>query len=223
MNSKKLELNTPIKTTIALKPLFLGGIALTNNIHVCRMTDYNHDVSYEVANVFVDGYYKDLSFFTKDKEMLRNAFKSTFCPDVFYLAVMDGKIAGILACAHNRQRAMCIEKNNMKNHLGFVMGNLAYYLLKSEFNAPLTYPDNTAYIECVATSEAVRGKGVCTALLQHIMQELPYSEFILDVADTNQNAYRLYEKLGFSEFKRKQEKHPKLKGLNERIYMKWLK
>jgi len=55
------------------------------------------------------------------------------------------------------------------------------------------------------------------------MQELPYNEYILDVADTKENAYRLYKKLGFTEFMRKQEKHPKLKGLNERIYMKWCK
>ena len=82
---------------------------------------------------------------------------------------------------------------------------------------------NTGYIEYVATSEAARGKGVCTALFQHVMQELPYNEYILDVADTKENAYRLYKKLGFTEFMRKQEKHPKLKGLNERIYMKWCK
>jgi len=55
------------------------------------------------------------------------------------------------------------------------------------------------------------------------MQGLPYCELVLDVADTNQNAYRLYKKLGFSEFMRKQEKHPKLKGFNERVYMKWTK
>jgi ribosomal protein S18 acetylase RimI-like enzyme len=194
-----------------------------NTILVNRMTNYDHDVCYEVANVFVDGYYKELSFFTKDKEKLRNTFKNIFCPDVFFLAKIDGKIVGMLACANNQQRAMPIDKTIMKNQLGFVMGNLAYYLLKNEFNTPLTYPDDTAYIECVATSEMARGKGVCTALFQHVMQELPYHEFILEVVDTNQTAYQLYKKLGFSEFMRKKEKHSKLKGFNERIYMRWLK
>jgi ribosomal protein S18 acetylase RimI-like enzyme len=187
------------------------------------MTNYDPDVRYEVANVFVDGYYKDLSFFTKDKEKLRNTFKNIFSPDVFYLANMDGKVVGMLACANNQQRAMPIDKTIMKNQLGFVMGNLAYYLLKNEFNTPLTYPDDTAYIECVATGEMARGKGVCTALFQYVMQELPYRGFILEVVDTNQTAYQLYKKLGFSEFMRKKEKHSKLKGFNERIYMRWLK
>jgi len=187
------------------------------------MADYDRDVRYEVADVFVDGYYKDLSFFTKDKEKLRNAFKSTFCPDVFYLAEMAGQIVGMLACSSNRQRAIYIDKTTMRRHFGYVMGSLAYFLMKKEFNTLLTYPDDTAYIECVATSEVARGKGVCTALFQHVMQELPYREFILDVADTNQNAYRLYKKLGFTEFMRKQEKYPKLKSFNEKIYMKWCK
>lgn len=191
------------------------------DILIKKMAAYDHDVCYEVADVFVDGYYKDLSFFTKDKERLKIAFKDAFCPEVFYLAEIDGKIAGILACANNRQRAMHLNRAAMKNALGFVMGNLAYYLLDKEFNNPVSYPDDTAYIECVATIESARGKGVCTKLFRHVMENLPYRQFVLDVADTNDAAYRLYKKLGFSEFKRKDEKYPKLKGLNQRIYMNW--
>lgn len=94
-------------------------------------------------------------------------------------------------------------------------------LLNKEFNTPLDFTDETAYIECVATSEDARGKGVCTALFKHVMQELSYREYVLDVADTNMNAIRLYKKLGFEEFMRKLEKNAKLKGFTARIYMKW--
>lgn len=195
----------------------------SNGIHIKPMADYDTDVRYEVADVFVDGYYKDLSFFAKDKEKLKTTFMNTFCADVFYLAEMDGKIVGILACANNRHRAMHIDKDTMKKGLGLVKGNLAYHLLNKEFNTPLTYPDDTTYIECVATGESARGKGVCTELFRYVMENLPYRQFILEVADTNQGAYRLYKKLGFSEFERKNEKFAKIKGLNQRIYMKWSK
>lgn len=193
----------------------------SEGILIKRMADYDHDIRNEAASVFVDGYYKDLSFFTKDREKLETAFKNAICTDVFYLAEMDGKIVGILACASNRQRAMHLDKTNMKKSLGFIKGNLAYYMLNKEFNTPLDYPDDTTYIECVATSESARGKGVCTELFRNVMEKLPYRQFILEVADTNHNAYRLYKKLGFSEFMRKNEKYPKLKGLNQRIYLKW--
>lgn len=43
-----------------------------NRIHIKPMVDYDIDVRYDVANVFVDGYYKGLSFFTKDKVQIRN-------------------------------------------------------------------------------------------------------------------------------------------------------
>jgi ribosomal protein S18 acetylase RimI-like enzyme len=193
------------------------------DITIKRMADYEYDVRNEAAEVFVEGYYKDLSFFTKDKEKLITAFKNTFCPDVFYLAEMSGKVVGILACADNRNRAMCINKAAMIKGLGFVMGNLAYHLLNKEFNTPLTYQDDTTYIECVATGESARKKGVCTQLFHYVMEELPYRQFILEVADTNDTAYRLYKRLGFSEFKRKNEKHHKLKGFKQRIYMNWYK
>lgn len=194
-----------------------------NRIHIKPMVDYDIDVRYDVANVFVDGYYKGLSFFTKDKEKLKHTFKNTFCADVFYLAELDGKIVGMLACANNRNRAMQIDKDSMKKGLGFVMGNFAYHMLNKEFNTPLTYPDDTTYIECVATCESARGRGVCTELVRYVMGNLPYRQFILEVADTNQGAYRLYKKLGFTEFERKNEKFSKIKGLNQRIYMKWCK
>ncbi len=193
------------------------------DIRIRRLADYDQDVRYETANVFVEAYYENLSLFAKDKERIMNAFKSTFCPEVFYLAEVEGEVVGILACANNRQRAMHIDKDSMKKHFGFVKGNLAYYFMKNEFNTPLTYPDDTGYIECVATSEKARGRGVCTALLQYVMQELPYRQFVLEVVDTNQTAYRLYKKVGFSEFRRKPEKFSKFKGFRERIYMKWSK
>ena len=191
------------------------------DILIKRMVDYDHDVREEVANVFVDGYYKDLSFFTKDREKLKATFKNMLCTDVFYLAEMDGNIVGILACSNNRKRAMHIDKSIMKKSLGFVKGNLAFYMLNREFNTPLDYPNDTTYIECVATSKSSRGKGVCTEMFRYVMENLPYRQFILEVADTNHTAYRLYKNLGFSEFKRKNEKFSKLKGLNQRIYMNW--
>ncbi|QHQ63740.1 GNAT family N-acetyltransferase [Anaerocolumna sedimenticola] len=188
-----------------------------------RMADYDRDVRNDVAGVFVDAYYKDLSFFTKDKEKLKTAFKDTFCADIFYLAEIDGVIVGMLACANNKLRAIPTDKTSMKKGLGVVMGSIAYHLLKKEFSTPLTYPDDTAYIESVATSQTAQGKGVCTALFQYVIKELQYHEYILEVVDTNENAYRLYKKLGFTDTQRERVKHSKFKGFNEIIYMSYCK
>lgn len=194
---------------------------MNEDIVIRKMTEYDPDIRYEVSSVFVNGYYKDLSVFTKDRQKLIDAFKSVFCAEVYYLAEMNGVIVGILACCDNQHRALRIEKAAMKKNLGFVVGSIAYSFLKNILNKPLPYPDDTAYIESVATVEAARGKGIGTALLQHVMEELPFRRYVLEVVGTNENAYRLYKKLGFHEFRRTREKHPKIRGFQEKIYMEW--
>jgi ribosomal protein S18 acetylase RimI-like enzyme len=184
------------------------------------MADYTKGVRNEVAAVFVDAYYKELRFFTKDKNKLIKAFRHSFCPEVIYLAELEGEIISMLGCSNNKMRAMYIDPNQLKKHLGFFIGPLAYRFMHKEFNTPLTYPDHTGYIECVATMEKARGKGAATSLMKQVL-ELPYQEFILEVADNNQTAYQLYKKMGFAQIKRKREKFSKIKGFKERIYMCW--
>lgn len=179
-------------------------------ILIKKMADYDRNVRDEVAEVFVDGYFHELSYFTKNRNTLKSAFKSQFCPEVFYLAEVQGEIVGILACANNQQRAMPVAIAPLQNAFGLAAGELAYNVMSQEFNTSLPYDDETGYIECVATSERARGKGVSTSLMKYVMEKLPYRRYILEVAGTNRIALRLYQKLGFKEIERKSE---------DRIYM----
>mgnify|MGYP001216219169 CR=1 FL=1 len=194
---------------------------MNHTIIIRKMSEYDRDVSFEVSKVFVDGYYRELSLFTGDKIKLIRTFRHAFCPDVIYVAELDHEIVGMLGCSNRNMRAMKLDRDQLKSHLGFWRGHLAYHLMKQEFNTPLSYPDRTAYIECVATMEKARGRGVATALIQYVLHQLPYDQFILEVTDTNQTAYRLYKRLGFVEFDKKNEKLARLKGFHERIYMHW--
>jgi ribosomal protein S18 acetylase RimI-like enzyme len=72
----------------------------------------------------------------------------------------------------------------------------------------------------VATVPEARGKGIATEMMKFILNERSYDEYILEVADTNHTAKKIYEKLGFKEFERKKEKLAKIKGVNYRIFMK---
>ncbi|SES03248.1 Acetyltransferase (GNAT) family protein [Gracilibacillus ureilyticus] len=83
--------------------------------------------------------------------------------------------------------------------------------------------DKFASIEFVATSSAFRGKGVATAIMSYLLTLHEYDYYILEVADTNTNAVKLYEKLGFMEFKRVKQKFSKKAGINYRVYMKYEK
>lgn len=78
-------------------------------------------------------------------------------------------------------------------------------------------------VEFVATHEMYRGTDVASAIIKHIFAVTPYSIYVLEVADTNTSALKLYEKLGYKEFMRIAHKYSKQSGINHFIYMKYEK
>jgi len=76
----------------------------------------------------------------------------------------------------------------------------------------LTQPEKNAFhIEQLAVNEENRGSGVGTALLQHEIgnaREKGYAKCTLDVAITNPQAQKLYERLGFKVVKEYPWKYP---------------
>lgn len=178
------------------------------------------DISTEVAMIFVDSYYNDLTFLSRNKEKLVLIFKEAFIPQTFYIALMDDQVAGILACANNKTRALKIPKEQIIKNIGFVRGSLMYMFLQREFHTPLAYDDYTAYIESVATHPRARGKGVATKLLEYIIKNLSYQEFRLTVKDTNKSALTIYNRLGFKEFDNLKAGFFEKKWYNYKLYMR---
>ena len=88
-----------------------------------------------------------------------------------------------------------------------------------EHTYPFEFPAETGSIEFVATAVEHRGKGAAFGLIEHIMAITRYKQYILEVADNNTAAIRLYEKLGFKEFKRTPSLH-KRAGFDYFLYMK---
>ncbi|MCL2400104.1 MAG: GNAT family N-acetyltransferase [Defluviitaleaceae bacterium] len=193
------------------------------NLTFVKMSDCPKNVQKEVAAVFVEGYYNDLSQLNKNKEVLVEALEGSFNPDVFYLAYSNDKIIGINACSNNKGRALNLDKQKFRKHFGLIKGSIIYSIMIKEFHYHLDYPDNKAYIECVATLPETRGKGVATKLMQFIIDSETYTEYELEVTDTNTSARKIYEKMGFVTFKTVPEKKSKSRGFNERIYMKYNK
>lgn len=192
-------------------------------IQIKRMNDYDRDVREEVTELFLEGFYAKLAFFTKDRNKLKVAFRDEIRADMFYVAELDGEIVGILAVSSNTRRAVIADQASLRRGLGFIMGSVAYRALKKDFNSSLPYDDDTGYIEWVATNEHARSRGVASALFRHVMENLPYRTFALEVLDFNDNAHRLYQKLGFAEYARQPAKGGEKKVFKERIYMRWSK
>jgi ribosomal protein S18 acetylase RimI-like enzyme len=178
----------------------------------------------KISEIFVNGFGEHLKYFTKDNTKLVEALEHMFVTDVFYVAIIDDEFAGIAACINGESSTVYLNKKELRKHLGFYKGTLAYIFLKPEFQKPpIKTGDKIASVEFVATASKFRGKGAATAIINHLFSLQHYNEYILEVADTNTNAVKLYEKLGFKEFTRIKEKHSKRSGVNFRVYMNYIK
>lgn len=192
-------------------------------MEVIKACEYNRDLRPEISEIFVEGFHQWLKFFSKDKAKLTRAFAHMFNLDVYYVAMDGADVAGITACTDGKTACVHLEKQPLRKHLGFLMGTVTYHILKKQFEEkpyPFEITKGMGTIEFVATSPKYRGKGVATAIISHIVSSTPYTEYVLEVADTNTNAVKLYEKLDFSEFMRVKEPHPKQSGVNYLVYMK---
>lgn len=186
-----------------------------------RLSELEETALKEAARVFVEGFYQHLKMFSSDKEALIRAFEHALVPEQFFVAMEGGRIVGITAFSTNRKRSIRIRKPLLQTAFGRFRGWLIFSFLSQELERPLSISDHQCYIESVATAPEARGKGIAYALQTYILETLPYTEFILEVVDTNATAIRLYERLGYRVFdKRKQRLFRRQAGFNERWYMK---
>jgi len=168
-----------------------------------KASNYLFDPRPQMGKIFAEGFYNHgLKAISSDKDKLADALAHSFCLDKFYLAVESESILGIAACT-NGKAPILLSKKDLIQKLGFIRGRIAFWAL-NKFMVNHHYPfeilDTTGVIEFVATSPEHRGKGVASKLITHIMDDKQKNDYLLEVADSNTSAIRVYEKLGFVEF-----------------------
>ena len=176
----------------------------------------------QMGAIFADGFYElGLKFICKDKAKLVKAMAHIFDLDCFYVAVQDEEIAALATCIDGKKQAVHFDKKSFRKTMGFLHGSFAYLILNRfimHHQYPFVFEPEMGAIEFVAAAPAHRGKGVAGKLIEHMMANTPYAHYILEVADTNAPAIRLYTRLGFAEFMRTPA--PKRSGFNHFIYMR---
>jgi len=177
----------------------------------------------QISEVFVDGFYPWLHYFSKDKATLAHTLAHMFNTDSFFVAIENSKAIGITACIAKGQRCVKLEKREFRKHLGLIRGSFAYAMLHKEFEIkayPFPIGERMGAIEFVAVASEYRGKGIATELIEHIFAVTDFLEYVLEVADTNTAAVHLYRRLGFTEILRVAHTYAKQSGINELVYMK---
>ncbi|AST98340.1 GNAT family N-acetyltransferase [Shouchella clausii] len=171
-----------------------------------RADQMPHDARNQMAHIFADGFSQWLDYFSNDKKVIANAFAHMFKMDQFYVAVSGQEIAAMAACTDCHTLSLQLDRKQLRKFLGLYKGVLAGIILKRAFEKPFEDPpSNTGSIEFVGTALKFRSQGAASHLIDTIMKMTPFEQYIIEeVADTNLPAMKLYRKLGFEEYKRKQ-------------------
>ena len=189
---------------------------------ICAGEVSSNHIRNEISSIFVDGFYKWIKFFSKDKEVLKKAFAHMFNLDAFYIAIIDERVAGFASISNDRVKNISLNRKQLQQHLGFFMGFFAYKVLRKEFEDkkyPFTITSDMQSIEFVATSSNCQRCGVASKIIQYIFENDSHTSFVLEVADTNSKAVALYKKLGFKEITRIKMKNSKQSGVDNLLYM----
>ena len=174
----------------------------------------------QMGLIFAEGFYRWLKHFSADKERLGRAMAHIFNLEHFYVSHQGEEITSIAALTDGRHIPVKLDKGTLTKELGFFRGRLAYKMLGKffvEHKYPFDIKGNTGAVEFVVAATAFRGKGTTYALIEHMMGENKREDYILEVANDNTAAIKLYEKLGFHEFKRISA--PSGSGFEHYIYM----
>lgn len=197
---------------------------MTDQIEVRRASELGESARAKISEIFIDGFGKHFVYFSKDPRQLAAAFAHSFVLDLFYVALVNGEIAGITALTDGKMSSLQYRWRELARHLGWVRGTIAAYFLKRYFSSPAVETGaGIASVEFVATAPEFRGTGVASAIMSHLFALPHYDQYVLEVADVNTSALNLYHKLGYQEFKRIKADHTEQSGINELIYMKYHK
>ncbi|MCP3805046.1 GNAT family N-acetyltransferase [Allokutzneria sp. A3M-2-11 16] len=175
-----------------------------------------------IADVLVRGFAQDFSFFSKDSRALADAFAHMLLLDRFHVACVDGEPAAVATLTSGTQQCFAPRWGPFRKHLGWVRGTVCYHVIRNQFMAVSEgAAEDVAEIGFVTTAPEHQGRGVATALLRHLVAQPGPRAFVLEeIKDTNEPALGLYRKLGFTEYRRRPQKHTARVGFEAYVSMR---
>ncbi|WP_342770073.1 hypothetical protein [Oceanobacillus chungangensis] len=96
-----------------------------NKFQIVKADEVDLDVRTQVSEIFAEGFTQWLVFFSKNKNVIAKAFAHMFILDQFFVAIANGKIAGVTACTDGTKKSVRLNKKELRKHLGFFKGSMA--------------------------------------------------------------------------------------------------
>lgn len=171
------------------------------NYSIVQYGKLNEIQKLETIEIFIDGF-GHLMKFTKDRNILKSLFLQGLDPFLIYVLIENETVIGLLGLGTNKMRPVKLNIDTCKEFFGNLRGAIICKQANAIFQSKTVKRDTDLYIDVLATSKQFRGKGVATRLLQYSFDLQGYRNYYLEVFSKNTNAKRLYDKMGFVEYKK---------------------
>lgn len=190
-----------------------------SEISIAKLSDLSDEYKEKSIELFIDGFGHLFSFF-KDKKIMKEFFLGSMDFSMVYVTLYDNNIAGFIGISNNKKRPVSFDIEKFKHLFGKFLGTIIQKPISTVMEKPVVHGDKDLYIEYLVTDKNYRGKGIATKLIEFVCNELGYDEFYIEVLSKNINAKKIYEHLGFVEFKREYNLSTIIRGLGYPIKLK---
>lgn len=85
------------------------------------------------AEVFVQGFDEDFSYFLRDPEVLADTFASMLLLERFHVARVDGEPAALASVTMGDQECFAPVRRSMQRSLGALHGLISHQIVRSQF------------------------------------------------------------------------------------------
>lgn len=171
-----------------------------NDITIVNLADLNDEYKEKSIELFIDGFGHIFSFI-KDKNILKELLLTSMDFSMVYVALYENIVVGFIGVSNNKIRPISFEIEKFKQLFGSFLGSIIQKPLSAVMEKPAVYGDKDLYIDYLTTDKKYRRKRIGTKLIEFVCEELIYDECYIEVLSKNTGARRLYEHLGFEEFK----------------------
>jgi len=175
----------------------------------------------QAFDMFAEGFYFIFSPLSRSKARLRELFLASFDREMAWVCLDEGRPVGFMAYGTHERQPVNMRREVCLRVLRRFKGTLVYRFAAPILARPHVEDAGVGYLDYLTTDPAYRGRGIGTAMFRYACETLPYERYTFEVLSKNENAIRLYKKLGMRQVKIKRDPIASLVGHGSPIIMEF--
>lgn len=153
----------------------------------------------QAAKLLYESFYIKMRALIKEKDKALRLIRAATNYESGFYVILDNKLVGIAGIQNKGNKYFNVKFSDLLKEFSFFTTLPKFIRFKLEF---ISFPkDNELEIVALSVQEDMRGKDIGTSIINEIIKyakEKEFNRLSLTVVDTNQDAKRLYERIGFS-------------------------